>query len=95
MDDVRAIVVPFNFHENYFSSTLLESAYLLRNYSFLGQLTGKKAFRALPEMATKQAEKVLILRNSYSFRESGGNFFHLFSMPPLVRGDHFEPFIYV
>src|ERR1700682_1672008 len=46
MDSVRAIVVPFNFHENYFSSTLWETANLLRNSSILPKF---QLFRSFPK----------------------------------------------
>src|ERR1700761_3994084 len=90
---VRAIVVPFESRKNEFSSTFLKCLFY---WAFVGVFPhpAMLSLRSVPVFPySTLCKNVLILRNSYSFRESLCNFTHLFRMPLLVRGNHFYPFI--
>src|SRR6516162_10361351 len=90
MQTFPAIVVPFHGRLNYFSSTFGRTRILAE---ICGFFCVRKAGCEPVRSNRCMCKKVLILRNSYNFREASGNLAHLLGVANLMSRNHLEPFI--
>src|SRR6516225_8378815 len=90
MQTFPAIAVPFHRRLNYFSSTFGRTRILAEICGFFCVRKGRRE----PVRSNRwMCKKVLILRNSYNFREASGNLANLLGVTNLMSSKHLEPFI--